>query len=60
MVRGKVKCTLVRAMRLCTGCTAHRGSRGTALLYSFWTGAENLALTGIQSPDHPACRQSLN
>jgi len=24
-----------------------------------WTGAENLALTGIQSPDRPACSQSL-
>jgi hypothetical protein len=24
-----------------------------------WTGAENLAPTGIQSPDHPACSQSL-
>jgi len=24
----KVKCTLVQALRLCTGPTAHRGSRG--------------------------------
>jgi len=24
-----------------------------------WTGAENLATTGIQSPDHPAHSQSL-
>jgi hypothetical protein len=24
-----------------------------------WTGAENLAHTGIQSPDHPALSQSL-
>jgi hypothetical protein len=24
----KVKCTVVQALRLCTGCTAHRGSRG--------------------------------
>ena len=24
-----------------------------------WTGAENLAPTGIQSPDFPACKQSL-
>jgi hypothetical protein len=24
-----------------------------------WTGAENLAFTGIQSPDHPAPSQSL-
>jgi len=29
----KVKCTLVQALRLCTGRTAHRGSRGTALLF---------------------------
>ena len=26
--KGKVKCTLVQALRFCTGCTAHRGSRG--------------------------------
>ena len=30
--RVKVKCTLVRALRLCTGRTAHRGRRGIALL----------------------------
>ena len=24
----KVKCTVVQALRLCTGCTVHRGSRG--------------------------------
>ena len=29
---GKVKCTLVQALRLCTGRTAHRESRGIALL----------------------------
>ena len=29
----KVKCTLVQALRLCTGGTAHRGSRGIAVLY---------------------------
>ena len=27
----EVKCTFVQALRLCTGCTAHRGSRGIAL-----------------------------
>jgi len=27
----KVKCTLVQALRLCTGRTAHRGSRGMAV-----------------------------
>jgi len=31
--RYKVKCTLVQALRLCTGCTAYRGSRGIALLF---------------------------
>jgi hypothetical protein len=91
----KVKCILVQALRLCTGRTAHRGSRGIALLFHdhgsrkgwgvsvtprplftpgkdpvlctggwvgagpVWTGAENLALTGIRSPDRPACSQSL-
>jgi len=29
----KVKCTLVQALRLCTGRKAHRGSRGIALLF---------------------------
>jgi hypothetical protein len=28
----KIKCTFVQALRLCTGRTAHRGSRGIALL----------------------------
>jgi hypothetical protein len=32
-VKVKVKCTLVQALRLYTGRTAHRGSRGIALLY---------------------------
>ena len=27
------KCTLLQALRICTGCTAHRGSRGIALLF---------------------------
>jgi hypothetical protein len=31
-IKVKVKCTLVQALRLCTGRTAHRGSRGIALL----------------------------
>jgi hypothetical protein len=30
-IKGKVKFTLLEALRLCTGRTAHRGSRGTAL-----------------------------
>jgi hypothetical protein len=29
----KVKCTLVQALRLCTGRTAHKGSRGIAVLF---------------------------
>ena len=33
MTKVKVKCTLVQALRLCTGCTAHRGSRGIDLLF---------------------------
>jgi len=32
-VKVKVKCTLVQALRLCAGRTAHRGSRGIALLF---------------------------
>ena len=92
----KVKVTPVPALRLCTGRTAHRGSRDIALpfhdhgtrrlwgvnvtprpLFSLvkdpvpivqeagwapgpvWTCAENLAHTGIRSPDRPACSQSL-
>jgi len=31
--KGKAKCTLVQALRLCTGRMAHRGSRGIALLF---------------------------
>jgi len=91
----KVNCTLVQALRLCTGRTDHRGSRGIALPFldrgtrrgsgfsvtprplftpekdpvpivqeggwapgPVWTGAENLAPTGIRSPDRPAHSQS--
>jgi len=32
-VSKKVKCTFVQALRLCTGRTAHKGSRGIALLF---------------------------
>jgi len=32
-VKVKVKCILVQALRLCTGCTVHMGSRGIAVLY---------------------------
>jgi len=91
-----VKCTLVQALRLCMGRTAHRGSRGIALPYVYhstrrgcgvsvtprplftprkdpvpivpeagwapgpvWTGAENLAPSGIRSLDRPARSQWL-
>jgi len=92
----KVNCTLVQTLRLCTGCTAHKGSRGISLLFHdhgtrrglgvsvtprplftprkdpvhivqeagwatgpVWTGAGNLAPTGIRSQDRPARSQSL-
>ena len=32
-VKVKIKCTLVQALRLCTGRTAHTGSRGITLLF---------------------------
>ena len=35
MVWVKVKCTLVQALRLCTGRTAHRESRGIALPFHY-------------------------
>jgi len=87
------KSTPVQALRLCTGRTAHSGSRGIALPFldhrtrrgwgvsvtprplftpgkepvqeagwapgPVWTGAENLAPTGIRSQDRPARSQSL-
>ena len=92
----KVKLTLVQALRLCTGRTAHRRCicialplhdddtrRGWGVSITprpvftprkdpvpivqeagwapglVWTGTENLALTGIRSPDCPAHIQSL-
>ena len=95
-VYSKVKCALVQTLRLCTGRTAHRGSRGIAVLFHdygtrrgwgvsvtprplftpgkdpvpivqeagwapqpFWKWAENLAPTGIRSPDRPAHSESL-
>ena len=33
IIKVKVKCTLVQALRLCTGRTAHRGSRVIAVLF---------------------------
>ena len=86
----------MQALRLCTGRTAHRGSKGIARLFidhgtrrgwgvsvtprplftpgkdpvlivqeagwapgPVWTAVENLAPTGILSPDRPARSQSL-
>jgi hypothetical protein len=96
LTQKKIKVTLVQALRLCTGRTAHRGSRCIALLIHnhgtrrgrgvnvtsrplftpgkdpilivhvagwapgpVWTGAENLAPTGIRSPDRLDRSQSL-
>ena len=42
----KVKCTLVQARRLCTGCTVHRGSRGIAVLYRHWGSVQAVRSTG--------------
>ena len=42
----KVKCSLVQALRLCTGRTAHRGSRG--MLCSFL----NTTLEGVRGQRH--------
>jgi hypothetical protein len=33
VIKIKVKCTLAQALRLCTGCMAHRGNRGIAVLF---------------------------
>ena len=33
MIYSMAKCALLQALRLCTGRTAHRGSRGIALLF---------------------------
>ena len=46
-VKVKVKCTLVQALRLCTGRTAHRGCV-EVLLYSFLT----TALEGVRDQLH--------
>ena len=41
-------CTLVQALRLCTGRTAHRGSRGIALLFH-----DHGTRLGKRSESHP-------
>ena len=48
-----VKCTLVQALRLCTGRTTHRGSRGIALPfhdYGTRRGEESASLPGRSLP----------
>jgi hypothetical protein len=96
IIKSMVNCTLVQALRLRTGRTAHRGSRHIAILFHdhgtrrgwgvsatprslftpgkdpvpivqkagwapgpAWTGAENLAPTGIRSPNSPVRSQTL-
>ena len=46
----KVKCTLVQALRLCTGCTAHRGSRGIALPFHDHGTRSGLGVTVMPRP----------
>jgi len=45
----KVNCTLVQALRLCTGCMAHRRSRG---LYPFLTTALEGGEGSVSRPGH--------
>ena len=57
----KVKCTLVQALRLCTGRTAHRGSRGIALPFHYhgtrrgW-GVQRHAPAALYSGERPGTR----
>ena len=46
-VKVKVKCTLVQALKLCTGRTAHRGSRGIAVLYRHWGSVQAVRPIGV-------------
>jgi hypothetical protein len=49
ITKSKVECTLVQALRLCTGRTAQRGSRGTALLYRHWGSVQAvLPIRGVE------------
>ena len=47
---GKVKCTLVQALRLCTGRTVYRGSRGIALPFH-----DHATRRGEGSASRPGC-----
>ena len=57
-----VKCKAV-ALQARTGSEVSRKLRLPDFMTKagpVWTGAENLAPTGIRSPDRPACSQSLH
>ena len=47
LVKVKVKCTLVQALRPCTGRTAYRGNRGIALLFH-----DNGTIRGVRGQRH--------
>ena len=47
LVKKKIKCTLVHVLRLCTGRTANRGSRGIALLYRHWGSVQAVRPIGV-------------
>jgi len=57
----KVKVTLVQALRLCTGRTAHRGSRGIAVLFHDHGGEGSESRLGHFLPPgktrYPFCRR---
>jgi hypothetical protein len=46
----EVKCTLVQALRLCTGRTAHWGSRGIALLFHYHGTRRGLGVSATPRP----------
>ena len=50
----KVKCTLVQALRLCTGRTAKRGSRGIALSFLDHVRGQRHALAALYLRERPA------
>jgi hypothetical protein len=69
---GTVKCTLVQALRLCTGHTAHRGSSGIALFFhdhstrrgwgvsvTFGDSSETLLCSVFMSSQSKACGCSV-
>ena len=54
----KVKCTLVHALRLCTGRMGHRGSRGIALLFLDHGTSRGLGVSVKPRPLYPRERPS--